>query len=464
MGRIFYGWWVVFAASIGLFASFGPIVSFTFGVFIAPLSREFSWSRGEISVAFSLAMLMLGLCSPAVGRLVDRLGARRVILPATLLFGTGLMAIALVRELWQLYLIYLAMGLVGGGTAPVPYSTVISRWFDRRRGLALGLMMVGTGLGMFIMPSFAHGLIERMGWRMAYVILGAMVILITIPVVGLLLRDHPHDMGLHPDGIALAPSAGASQGPHAISGSRGVLETSWAPSGRAWEGDLMLSQALRTPTFWLLVLAFFFVSATVHGCLTHLAPMLTDRGISPRDAARATSLLGGAVLVGRVVTGYLLDRFFAPRVALVFFSGAFIGVLLLWSGVAHGVALLSAFLVGLGMGAEVDIIAYLVSRYFGLQAFASIYGYAFAAYILGGLAGPLVMGLGVDWTGAYQWPLGIFLVVMLVAIGLMTRLGPYAASDGAARHLSGTPGDPEIAWGSRGRPMEAPSADAEPQA
>ncbi len=436
MRRIFYGWWVVLAAGIGLFASFGPIVSFTFGVFIAPLSQEFSWSRGEISVAFSLAMLMLGLCSPAVGRLVDRLGARRVILPATLLFGIGLMAIALVRELWQLYLIYLAMGLVGGGTAPVPYSTVVSRWFDRRRGLALGLMMVGTGLGMFIMPSFAHGLIERVGWRTAYVVLGAMVILITIPIVGLLLRDHPHAMGLHPDGIASAPSLGTS--------------TSSAPSGSAWKADLTLSQALRTPAFWLLVLAFFFVSATVHGCLTHLAPMLTDRGVSPRDAARATSLLGGAVLVGRVVTGYLLDRFFAPRVALAFFTGTFIGVSLLWSGAAHEVALLSAFLVGLGMGAEVDIIAYLVSRYFGLQAFASIYGYAFASYILGGLAGPLVMGLGVDWTGAYQWPLGIFLVIMLVAIGLMTRLGPYAAPDRTAQHL----------W----RPIEVPSGDAEPQA
>lgn len=462
MGRIFYGWWVVLAASIGLFASFGPIVSFTFGVFIAPLSREFSWSRGEISVAFSLAMLMLGLCSPAVGRLVDRLGARRVILPATLLFGASLMAIALVRELWQLYLIYLVMGLVGGGTAPVPYSTVISRWFDRRRGLALGLMMVGTGLGMFIMPSFAHGLIERMGWRMAYVILGAMVILITIPVVGLLLRDHPRAMGLHPDGIA--PSSGASQNPHAISGSQGASQTSSALSGGAGGEDLTLSQALRTPTFWLLVLAFFFVSATVHGCLTHLAPMLTDRGISPRDAARATSLLGGAVLVGRVVTGYLLDRFFAPRVALVFFSGAFIGVLLLWSGAAHGMALLSAFLVGLGMGAEVDIIAYLVSRYFGLQAFASIYGYAFAAYILGGLAGPLVMGLGVDWTGAYQWPLGIFLIIMLVAIGLMTRLGPYARWGLAGQRVLGVPSDPGVAGGPRWHSVEASSADAEPQA
>jgi len=321
----------------------------------------------------------------------------------------GLMGLSLVRALWHFYLIYALMGLVGGGTAPVPYSTVISRWFDRRRGLALGLMMVGTGLGMFFMPSFAHALIERWGWRQAYLVLGTMVILITIPVVGALLRDSPQAMGLSPDGRPPQPQRREEQK----------------------DDGLELAHALRVPTFWLLVVAFFLVSATVHGCLTHLAPMLMDRGVSPQEAAQATSLLGGAVLIGRVVTGYLLDRLYAPRVAMGFFAGTTIGVFLLWSGATHELAFASAFLVGLGMGAEVDIIAYLVSRYFGLRAFGSIYGYAFAAYILGGLAGPLAMGVGVDRTGAYQWPLGSFLIAMALAIGLMWRLGPYPRGEGA---------------------------------
>jgi sugar phosphate permease len=432
MRRVFYGWWVVLAASIGLFASFGPIVSFTFGVFIAPLSREFSWTRGEISGAFSLAMLMLGLCSPAVGRLVDRIGARRVILPATLLFGMSLMGLSLVRALWQFYFVYLLMGLVGGGTAPVPYSTVVSRWFDRRRGLALGLMMVGTGLGMFFMPSFAHALIERWGWRRAYIVLGAMVVLMTIPIVGALLKDSPQAMGLSPDGAPPRPMSPEQE-------------------ERRNEG-VDLAHTLRMPTFWTLVATFFLVSATVHGCLTHLAPMLTDRGVSPQGAARATSLLGGAVLIGRVVTGYLLDRFFAPRVAVGFFTGATVGVLLLWGGATHDLAFVSAFLVGLGMGAEVDIIAYLVSRYFGLRAFGSIYGYAFAAYIFGGLAGPLAMGIGVDRTGAYHWPLGVFSIAMLIAIGLLLRLGPYPRGADASQVESAT----GQLWDRR----EVPSADS----
>jgi MFS family permease len=430
MGRMFYGWWVVLAASVGLFASFGPIVSFTFGVFLTPLSQEFQWSRGEISVAFSLAMLMLGLSSPGVGRLVDRFGARRIILPATFLFSASLMALALVQKLWHFYLIYIAMGLVGGGTAPVPYSTVVSRWFDRRRGLALGLMMVGTGLGMFIMPSLTHALIVHRGWRMAYLILGAMVLLLTIPIVGALLKDRPQDMGQYPDGIAPPISD---------------PPTTWEEPE---EFDRL--RALRTLVFWQMVVAFFLVSGTVHGCLTHLAPMLIDRGVSPQNAARATSLLGGAVLVGRVITGYLLDRFFAPRVALGFFTGAFLGVLLLWSGATQELAFVSAFLVGLGMGAEVDIIAYMVSRYFGLRAFGSIYGYAFAAYIFGGLAGPLVMGTGVDRTGAYQWSLGIFLIALVLAIGLITRLGPYPVRG-------------EVVSGGASRPW-APSADSSSQA
>jgi MFS family permease len=167
------------------------------------------------------------------------------------------------------------------------------------------------------------------------------------------------------------------------------------------------------------------MSASVHGCLIHLVPLLTDRGISPQSAALAASLLGGALLLGRVGAGYLLDHFVASAVASTFFCGAAFGFVLLWSGMTGGLAFAAAFLVGLGMGAEGDIIAYLVSRYFGLLAFGEIYGYAFAAFTLGGVVGPLLMGLGFDSTGSYRLVLGIFVLASLAAAVLMTRLGPY---------------------------------------
>ena len=401
-GKIFHGWWIVFFAAIGLFMGYGPIVSFTFGVFFKPLSQEFGWSRAQVSLAFSLSLLVMSFLLPVVGRLVDRFGARKVIVPSVLLFGLGLMSFALLSpQLWHLYAIYFALGIVGGGTAPIPYSNVLSHWFDKRRGLALGLAMVGLGLGTFITPALAQRLIEIGGWRWAYVWMGVMVMIVAIPVVVVFLKEKPQMLGLTPDGEpAIAIQAAQHEG-------------------------LSSQEARRTGTFWLLVAAFFLMSASVHGCLIHLVPLLTDRGVTPQAAALATSLLGGALLLGRVGAGYLLDHFFASAVALFFFSGAACGFILLWSGATGAFAFIAAFLIGLGMGAEGDIIAYLISRYFGLRAFGEIYGYAFSAFTLGGVIGPLLMGIGFDSTGSYQFMLGVFIFASLLAAALMTRLGPY---------------------------------------
>jgi MFS family permease len=183
--------------------------------------------------------------------------------------------------------------------------------------------------------------------------------------------------------------------------------------------------AWHTQTFWLMVSAFFLVGASVPGCLVHMAAMLTDRGISVQMAALGSSLMGAAVLTGRVGTGYLLDRFFAPCLAAVFFGGAAAGIGLLWTGGATGVAFVGAFLVGLGMGAEVDIIAFLISRYFGLRSFGKIYGSVFGAYVLAGALGPLLMGAGFDLTGSYSAPLVALFALTVIAAVLMTRLGPY---------------------------------------
>jgi MFS family permease len=171
--------------------------------------------------------------------------------------------------------------------------------------------------------------------------------------------------------------------------------------------------------------AFFLVGTSVHACVIHLVPMLTDRGISAEKAALASSLLGVALLLGRVFSGYLLDRFFGPYVAIFLFGGVACGISLLWTAAGGRLTLLAAFLVGLGMGAEADIIAYLTSRYFGLRSFGEIYGYMFAAYTLAGALGPALMAFGFDHSGSYRPPLLLFLVATLTATLLLTRLGPY---------------------------------------
>ena len=400
---LFYGWWVVLACAVGLFL--GPPVSvFSFPVFLKPLMQDFRAGRAAVSLGFTLNLMVVAVSAPLVGWLIDRYGSRRVILWATATFSSILLLNkGFSANIRQFCVFCIALGLVGNGVGPIPYGSVVSHWFDRRRGLALGLTMIGIGSGAMIMPSFAQQLIARFGWRAAYAILGSAVLLVALPVLLAFLKEKPQDLGLLPDGMppknCMAGSETAAQG-------------------------LTAPDAWRTRTFWLMVCAFFLVSASTQGCVVHLAAMLGDRGTSAQTAALGSSLVGAALLLGRVGTGYLLDRLFAPHLAAVLFCGAALGIGLLWLG-ATPVAFAGGFLVGLGLGAEVDLIAYLVSRYFGLRAFGRVYSAAFAAFALGGALGPLIMGAGFDLTGSYRVPLMAFLVTTLIAAVLMTRLGSY---------------------------------------
>jgi MFS family permease len=178
--------------------------------------------------------------------------------------------------------------------------------------------------------------------------------------------------------------------------------------------------------------AFFLISVGFHGSIIHLVPLLTDLGFSAQSAALVASLAGVSSLIGKVGIGYLLDRCFAPYVAACFFCGFALGLFLLWSGMAGGVVLMAVVLVGLGLGAELDVMPYVVSRYFGLRAFGEIYSYTFALFTLGGVVGPPLMGAGFDATGSYRLVLGTFVMAALTAAGLMTRLGPYRSREAGA--------------------------------
>lgn len=401
--HVFYGWWVVAASAVGLFWG-PPVTVYSFSVFLKPLMQEFHAGRAAVSLAYTLHLIAGAVCAPLVGWLVDRYGSYRVILSATAIFGSVLLLNkAFSANIWQFYLFYVVMGLLLNGVGPIPYGYLVSHWFDRRRGLALGLMMIGMGSGAMVMPSFAQQLIARFGWRTAYAALGGGVLLVAIPVLGAFLREKPQDLGLLPDGAPPRNSATASQ---------------------ALVQGLSARDAWSSGTFWLMVSAFFLVSASVQGCLVHTTAMLSDRGIPAQTAALGSSLVGAAVLLGRVGTGYLLDRLFAPHVAAVFFAGAALGIGLLWLDTTP-FAFAGAFLIGLGLGAEVDLIAYLISRYFGLRTFGRVYSSAFAAFALAGALGPLIMGASFDRTGSYRAALVTFLAATLAATVLMTRLGAY---------------------------------------
>ena len=403
---IFFGWWVVLTAAFGLMLGTAPIISYSFGVFFKPLSLSLHAGRGATSLAFTLHNLVGAVSIAATGRLIDRYGARRVIVPFTLIFGVLLLcAEAVSGSLWQLYLFYLALGAVSCGTGPVPYSNVVSHWFDRRRGLALGSMMLGLGVGAILMPPLAGRLIGSFGWRRAYAMLGAAVLIISIPFVLAFLKETPEELGLFPDGAAHDEA-------HPPRADR--------EAGMSWH------EASRSRAFWVMFSAFTLVAVSVGGCLIHLAPILSDRGSSAVAASLASSVLGIALLIGRVSSGYLLDRFFGPHVAASFFAAAAAGIALLSATRAQEFAFAAAFLIGLGLGAEIDIMGYLTGRYFGLRSFGEIYGYMVASFAAAGGFGAYLMGAGFDLTRSYVLPLTGFLLAMIVSVLLMTRLGPYS--------------------------------------
>jgi MFS family permease len=402
--KLFYGWWVALTAAVGLFLSSATTVVFTFGVFARAMGQEFHSGRARMSLAFTLHNLTTALCVPLAGRLVDRYGPRRVLLPFTFFLGLILLSSRVISgEIWQLYVFYMALG-VSGCSGVMSYTDVVSHWFDKRRGLALSVMMLGLGLGAIVMPPVAVQLVERFGWRLSYSIFGFAILLIPLPVVAAFLKERPRDVGLLPDG---------------------ATKTQLVTPVAVEEQGLTMREALHTPDLWIIVGALFLVTASVHACFIHLPQILTDRGKTAKTAAFVSSLFGVGLFSGRVGCGYLLDRFFAPHVAVLLFGAIALGVALL--GAVHGMWLVcfAALLVGLGVGAEVDIIGYLTSRYFGLRSFGEIFGWIWAVFGVSGGAGAYLMGVGFDKTGSYTVPLAGFFCAALLAMLLMTRLGPY---------------------------------------
>lgn len=427
--RIFYGWWILLASVPGMI--FGPpLTVYSFGIFFKSLAQEFHVGRAAVSLAFTMHNILGALWLPAWGRLIDRYGVRRAVLPMATLFGVLLLsALWLGHSIWQFYLFYAALGVAVSGLGPVAYGVLISHWFNRRRGLALGLMGLNIGVGAFVVPLLAQRLIGLFGWRFAYAAFGGAVLLLSVPAAAALLQDDPAERGLLPDGPAAPPDS---------------QRTPQAAEGLSWR------EIWHNSTFWLLLLIFVLTSASMHAGVLHMPSLLTDRGISAGRAALTSSAIGISLMVGRLGSGYLLDYFFAPHIAIVFYSATATGLAILWAGQGGSAALIAAVLIGLGMGAEVELMAYLVSRYFGLRSFATAYGHVFAAFMIAGALGALLMGAGFDYFHSYMWPLGGFCMAAVSAVALLARLGPYRYGVGCEPSAPLEPmSAAHEAWGSR---------------
>jgi sugar phosphate permease len=206
--KIFYGWWNVLTAFVGMGLSYPMFTVFVFGTFVRPLEAEFGFQRGELSLALTMTNIAVVLASPSLGFIVDRLGVRRVLIPSTILMALTVASMSLLTgNIWHYYLMYLLVPILGAGTLPQSYSRVIIAWFSRRRGIALGVSLSGFGVGATMVPAFAQFMIENYGWRIAYLGFAAAILFIALPLVVAVMRESPREMGLEPDGVASSPPA-----------------------------------------------------------------------------------------------------------------------------------------------------------------------------------------------------------------------------------------------------------------
>ena len=389
----YYGWRVVLAACFGVMAGFGSLFVYTFSVFVKPLASQFGWTREAISGGFAIAAVTLGIVSPVLGRLIDRLGPRRIILICMMIYACGIISLALLRfGVWQFYATCFVLGLVGNGAAHLAYSRSISTWFHQRLGTALAFVMVGAGLGAMLLPVIAQSIISRAGWRTAYASLGVLALLLGLPLSWRYIRER---------------------------GATDRKATPVAHFGLTWQ------EGLSSYAFWIITTILFVSSISMNGAITHLSALLTDRGITPGEAALCASVLGGASLLGRVVVGWLLDRFFGPRVALGINLLTALGVFLLARAASFPAGCFAAGLIGVGAGGEAATTPYLLTRYFGLRAFSTLYGLTWTFYAAAGAIGPVILGNTFDVTGSYASLLGILAVALAVAAAMNLLLPRY---------------------------------------
>ena len=358
---------------------------------------------GIIRAKFQAAILFssgLGaLTSPIIGWLNDKYGPRRVALPSMIGLSVGLLTASQIEgELWMLFLAYGMMALLGAGTIPVTWTRAIATSFFKRRGLALGLALTGTGICASVAPHYTVWLTDHYGWRGAYVGLALVPLVLAWPMLYFLFKP----LDTHADAEPEEPD-----------------------TKTALENGLTLGEAVRGYRFWILLLSILFAYQGFSGIGPNLLPSLTDDGFSRDQAASVQSVFGISIIVGRVVVGYLVDRFWAPGVAAFCLAIPAAGAAMLHGSQTFETAALAAFLIGFAAGAELDLMAFLAARYFGLAHYAKIYSILYATLAVCSGTAPMIFASVYDATGSYDLGYSVASVLFLVSVALILMLGRY---------------------------------------
>jgi len=392
------GWRVAAVCHIGVLTGFATVFIYSFSFMVKPVQHEFGWDNEQIARAFSLAAISVAICSPFMGRLFDHIEPRKLIAAMMAALGLGLGSLAyLTPHLTQLYASSVFIGIAGTGTYQLGYARIVTGWFERRLGAALSIVVAGSGVGSLMIPPLVQNLISTVGWRHTYLVLAAFPLLVGAPLTFVFAR---------------APRS-------AIHRDTTTLKSSGGTSGMAWP------QAVTSLSFWLLALGVCALSLSENGALAHLAPMLSQHGLNPRDVALTASLLGVSSVIGRFILGSLLDYLRGSYIAFASLLAAAAGMFLLTHASTFSAAAPAAFIAGLGAGCELDLIPYMLRRYFGLRSFSTLYGLVYTGFAIAGATAPLIVGRIYDATGSYNGILNIFCAATFIGALTMFALPAY---------------------------------------
>ena len=391
------GWRVVLASILGVACGASPVPFNAIGQLLGPVHAEFGWSFKDILLGITLFGVIAAFMAPVFGWLSDRYGVRPVALWSLFAFGATFGTLAFVPgSIWAWWLGWSLCGLVGIGSTPVTWTRGVNLWFFRQRGLALGLTLIGTGLTALAVPWLARYTIDHFGWRQVFPVLACLPLLVALPV-GLWLFREPR----------------LEQRPVEVS--RGAALTGVAAAA-----------AIRDYRFWLIFMSGLLIAVAYGGIFVNLQQMFELKGFSKITSTGIVSTLSMSILVGRLGTGWLLDRVWAPWVASPLLSiPAIACILLAGSALSLPLAYLCALLVGLAAGAETDLIAYLAGRYFGMAHYGKIYGSLYMPFGFGSAVSPALYGWARDVTGNYNLALYIAMAMFIIGAALLLFLGRY---------------------------------------
>lgn len=388
-------WKILAGATLGMAVGVHALPFYTAGLFMTPLNAEFGWTRTEMSLGPTFLVAGLALASPILGFLADRFGERRLIVPGLVILTVALVLLSRIGGRIEHY--FLLMGLMAffaSGTATPTYSRIVSRRFEAARGTAIGIAMTGTAITTIIAPPVLEYILNAEGWRAGYLAI-AILTGVSTPFIVLSLRN---DRPAHRE------------------------------PGTIVQDDQRVSDILKGATFWTLAAGLFTVAIAAPGLIVHFIPFLTDQGVSRFEAAGYASLIGGVLLVSRLGTGVLVDRFSAPHVAAILMATSAIG----FFGLAYGgveFAAVGALAVGISFGAEGNLLGYMTARYFRPQAFGRVFGLLYAAYLCGTAISPTLYGVAVDYFGNYDAILVAAGGMLLLSAALFLRLGTVSRNN-----------------------------------